>query len=150
MEAISVALCQTYLNATGQVLHHNIDKSVLVAGQTTPALGGGTVQAPMRLIVGDRATVEWQGQRFPVGALPRRPRGSGCASICALSTLTAMWWSSTPSSPVPPSSWTCSHVRRSGPTIRPPPWAMRPSPRPSAVLSAEHPSQLPDLQSAIP
>jgi S-adenosylmethionine synthetase len=69
MEAISVALCQTYLDATGQVLHHNIDKGLLVAGQTTPALGGGTVDAPMRLIVGDRATVEWQGQRFPVGAI---------------------------------------------------------------------------------
>ena len=75
MEAISVALCQTYLNATGQVLHHNIDKSVLVAGQTTPALGGGTVQAPMRLIVGDRATVEWQGQRFPVGAIAEATAG---------------------------------------------------------------------------
>jgi S-adenosylmethionine synthetase len=69
MEAISVALCRTYLDATGQVLHHNIDKGLLMAGQTTPALGGGTVQAPMRLIVGDRTTVEWQGQRFPVGAI---------------------------------------------------------------------------------
>ena len=67
MEAISVALCKTYLDATGHVLHHNIDKGLLVAGQTTPALGGGTVEAPMRLIVGDRATVEWQGQRFAVG-----------------------------------------------------------------------------------
>jgi S-adenosylmethionine synthetase len=69
MEAISVALCQTYLDAIGHVLHHNLDKGLLVAGQTTPALGGGTVEAPMRLIVGDRATVEWQGQRFPVGAI---------------------------------------------------------------------------------
>jgi S-adenosylmethionine synthetase len=69
MEAISVALCRSYLEATGQVLHHNIDKGLLVAGQTTPALGGGTVEAPMRLIVGDRATVEWQGQRFPVGEI---------------------------------------------------------------------------------
>jgi S-adenosylmethionine synthetase len=50
MEAISVALCRTYLDATGQVLHHNIDKGLLVAGQTTPALGGGMVDAPMRLI----------------------------------------------------------------------------------------------------
>lgn len=69
MEAISVALCRTYLDATGQVLHHNIDKGFLAAGQTTPALGGGTVETPMRLIVGDRATVEWQGQRFPVGEI---------------------------------------------------------------------------------
>ena len=32
MEAISVALCRTSLHATGQVLHHNIDKGLLVAG----------------------------------------------------------------------------------------------------------------------
>jgi S-adenosylmethionine synthetase len=69
MEAISVALCQTYLDGTGQVLHHNIDKGLLAAGRTTPALGGGTVDAPMRLIVGDRATVAWQGRHFPVGEI---------------------------------------------------------------------------------
>ena len=67
MEAISVALCQAYIKATGRVLHHNIDKSLLVAGQTAPALGGGTVQTPMRLIIGDRATTTWDGQRVPVG-----------------------------------------------------------------------------------
>jgi len=60
MEAISVALGRTYLDATRQVLHHNIDKGLLVASQTTPALGGGTVQAPMRLIVGNRATVKYR------------------------------------------------------------------------------------------
>lgn len=67
METISVALSQAYIEATGQVLHFNLDKALLVAGQTTPALGGGTVQAPMRLILGDRATLEWHGQRFAVG-----------------------------------------------------------------------------------
>jgi S-adenosylmethionine synthetase len=66
MEAISVALSQAYIAATGHVLHHNIDKALLVAGQTSPALGGGTVHAPMRLIVGDRATTVWDGQRLPV------------------------------------------------------------------------------------
>ena len=66
MESVSVALCREYLETAGRVLHHNIDKGLLVAGQTSPALGGGTVQAPMRLIVGDRATYEWAGQTIPV------------------------------------------------------------------------------------
>ena len=145
-----MALCQTYLNATGQVLHHNIDKSVLVAGQTTPALGGGTVQAPMRLIVGDRATVEWQGQRFPVGAIAEATARQWLREHLRFVDPDRHVVVQHALQPGSPSSWTCSHVRRSGPTIRPPPWAMRPSPRPSAVLSAEHPSQLPDLQSAIP
>lgn len=67
MEAISVALCQAYVEAAGQVLHHNLDKGLLVAGQTTPALGGGTVEVPMRLVIGDRATTQWNNHRIPVG-----------------------------------------------------------------------------------
>jgi S-adenosylmethionine synthetase len=44
-----VALCRTYLDTTGQVLHHNIDKGLLVAGQTTPGPGrwdGAGTHAP--------------------------------------------------------------------------------------------------------
>lgn len=66
MESISVALCRAYIDATGHVLHHNIDKGLLVAGQTTPALGGGTVEMPMRLVIGDRATMVWQEHHFAV------------------------------------------------------------------------------------
>ncbi len=69
MEAVSVRLSQVYLEVAGQVLHHNIDKGLLVAGQTTPALGGGRVDQPMRLIFGDRATTEWQGQSIPVAEI---------------------------------------------------------------------------------
>lgn len=66
MEAISVALTRTYLEVAGQVPHHNIDKGLLVAGQTTPKLGGGTVDAPMRLVVGDRATMAIDGKRIAI------------------------------------------------------------------------------------
>lgn len=66
MEAVSVALSQAYIEQAGRVLHHNIDKGLLVAGQTSPALGGGTIKAPMRLIFGDRATAQWNGHRIDV------------------------------------------------------------------------------------
>jgi S-adenosylmethionine synthetase len=69
MESVSVALCREYLEAAGRVLHHNVDKGLLVAGQTSPAVGGGTVEAPMRLIFGDRATGQWHGQKIPVGEI---------------------------------------------------------------------------------
>lgn len=69
MEAISLALCKEYLDRFGRVLHHNLDKGMLVAGQTSPAPGGGTVDAPMRLIFGDRATLECGGVRVPVGEI---------------------------------------------------------------------------------
>ncbi|MFQ5886469.1 MAG: methionine adenosyltransferase, partial [Anaerolineae bacterium] len=61
MEAISIALCREYRNTFGRILHHNIDKSLLVAGETLPKLGGGDVKKPMRLIFGDRAVYEFQG-----------------------------------------------------------------------------------------
>lgn len=67
MESISVALSRAYLDAAGRVLHHNVDKGLLVAGQTTPKLGGGTVTAPMRLVVGDRATAFIDGRPIAVG-----------------------------------------------------------------------------------
>ncbi len=69
MESISVELSREYLKSVGQVLHHNIDKGLLVAGQTTPKLGGGTVELPMRLVVGDRATSVFGNKVIPVGEI---------------------------------------------------------------------------------
>jgi S-adenosylmethionine synthetase len=69
MEAVSVELSRAYRDHFGKVLHHNIDKGLLVAGATTPALGGGRVDQPMRLIFGDRATYEYKGVRIPVGEI---------------------------------------------------------------------------------
>ncbi|MCA9014151.1 MAG: methionine adenosyltransferase [Planctomycetaceae bacterium] len=63
-ESISIDLSQAYFELAGRVLHHNIDKGLLVAGQTTPALGGGIVNEPMRLVIGDRATAEFDGYRI--------------------------------------------------------------------------------------
>ena len=68
-EAISGALCREYLAVFGRVLHHNIDKGMLVAGRSEPRLGGGRMLEPMRLVVGDRATAEYRGKRFDVGGI---------------------------------------------------------------------------------
>ena len=69
MEATSVKLCREYQDRFGRVLHHNIDKGLLVAGQTTPQLGGGSVVEPMRLIFGDRGTYEYGGVNIPIGEI---------------------------------------------------------------------------------
>jgi len=68
-EAVSVELSRAYRDRFGRILHHNIDKGLLVAGGATPALGGGRVDDPMRLILGDRATYEYKGVRLPVGEI---------------------------------------------------------------------------------
>ncbi|HXY36088.1 MAG TPA: methionine adenosyltransferase [Planctomycetaceae bacterium] len=69
MEATSIALCRAYREACGRVLHHNVDKGLLVAGQSSPRPGGGRIDAPMRLIFSDRATTEVGGKRVPVGEI---------------------------------------------------------------------------------
>jgi S-adenosylmethionine synthetase len=66
MESISVALCREYLDRFGTVLHHNIDKGLLVAGKVKRRFGGGRVVRPMTLIIGDRATFEVDGVKVPV------------------------------------------------------------------------------------
>jgi len=69
MEEVSIALCREYINTFGRVVHHNIDKGLLVAGKTSPRLGGGRVDEPMRLVFGDRAIYEINGKKVPVGEI---------------------------------------------------------------------------------
>ncbi|HLN83079.1 MAG TPA: methionine adenosyltransferase [Candidatus Binatia bacterium] len=57
MEQVSQALSQAYLKYYGRILHYNCDKGLLVAGQVERRLGGGRVIEPMRLVIGDRATL---------------------------------------------------------------------------------------------
>jgi S-adenosylmethionine synthetase len=56
MDKISVALSEEYLKRYGTILHHNIDKGLLVAGEVECKLGGGRVLKPMLIVFGDRAT----------------------------------------------------------------------------------------------
>lgn len=66
MEEISVSLSREYLSRFGRVLHHNTDKGLLVAGEVVHRFGGGSVIEPMRLVIGDRATFEFDGELVPV------------------------------------------------------------------------------------
>jgi S-adenosylmethionine synthetase len=66
MEEISRNLSKEYLKKAGRILHHNIDKGLLIAGQVERRLGGGKVLEPIRLVIGDRATVSLGGEKFQV------------------------------------------------------------------------------------
>jgi S-adenosylmethionine synthetase len=65
VEAFGVALAR-YLERFGAVLHFNVDKALLVGGESRPAFGGGTVVQPMQAILAGRATCEVQWVRVPV------------------------------------------------------------------------------------
>ncbi len=67
MDQVSVGLSRAYLDEFGAIMHHNADKSLLVAGEVECRFGGGVVNEPMLLIFGDRATFEVAGVSVPVG-----------------------------------------------------------------------------------
>jgi S-adenosylmethionine synthetase len=74
-EAVSLGLCDYYIKNFGAILHHNVDKGILVGGKSEPRFGGGTVIAPIYLLVAGRATelVPIRGKTIevPVGEIAR-------------------------------------------------------------------------------
>ncbi len=69
MNDVSVTLSRQYLKRYGTVLHHNIDKALLAAGEVRRRFGGGEVKRPMLMVFGDRATYEVDGDPVPVDEL---------------------------------------------------------------------------------
>lgn len=66
MNEVSVALSKEYIKRFGSVLHHNIDKGLLAAGEVRRNFGGGEVKRPMLMIFGDRATYDVDGDAVPI------------------------------------------------------------------------------------
>lgn len=66
VEAVAVALNRMYRERTGTILHYNVDKALLVAGQCAVAFGWGELTHPMTFYVGDRATFEADRIKLPV------------------------------------------------------------------------------------
>jgi S-adenosylmethionine synthetase len=52
---LSRNLCQIYQERCGEILHHNVDKALLIGGSAVPAFGGGAVLKPMDIILAGRA-----------------------------------------------------------------------------------------------
>ena len=55
-EAISRSLSRFYLDEFGRILHHNVDKVLIIAGKSAPQFGGGSILKPPSVVVGGRAT----------------------------------------------------------------------------------------------
>jgi S-adenosylmethionine synthetase len=66
MDRVSVELSKEYLSQFGRILHHNIDKAFLVAGDAEVRFGGGVIREPMKLVFGDRATYGLNGREVPI------------------------------------------------------------------------------------
>lgn len=65
-EQISIELCNYYLKEFGAIMHHNVDKALLIGGQSEPAYNGGKVIKPISLIIAGRATSLIKGKKIPI------------------------------------------------------------------------------------
>ena len=72
LDRVSVELSKEYIKKFGTIMHHNADKSLLVAGEVETRFGGGAVKEPMLLIFGDRATEEVGGTKIDVSGIAIR------------------------------------------------------------------------------
>ncbi|MBS7287596.1 MAG: methionine adenosyltransferase [Candidatus Freyarchaeota archaeon] len=57
-EAASVSLSKYYQEMFGGILHHNVDKALLVGGRAKVEFGGGEILEPITFILAGRATTE--------------------------------------------------------------------------------------------
>ncbi|WP_054841976.1 methionine adenosyltransferase [Vulcanisaeta distributa] len=72
-EAVSKALSNYYLEKYGVILHHNVDKVLVVGGQASPRFGGGDVIQPIYILVAGRVTTEVKTatgvEKVPIGTI---------------------------------------------------------------------------------
>ncbi|WP_236753534.1 methionine adenosyltransferase [Acidianus sp. HS-5] len=72
-EEASRKLSLYYLKRFGTILHHNLDKTLVVGGQAQPQFKGGEVIQPIYIIVAGRATTEVRTedgiQNVPIGTI---------------------------------------------------------------------------------
>ncbi len=68
-ESASRELSLHYLNKFGSVLHHNLDKGLLIAGKSKPQFGGGHIIEPISIIIAGRATSNVERQFIPVNEI---------------------------------------------------------------------------------
>jgi len=57
-EEISKSLSRYYLKKYGMILHHNVDKGLIVGGESEPKFGGGVLTKPIEMYIAGRAYYE--------------------------------------------------------------------------------------------
>ena len=66
-------MCKTNLENFGLILHHNLDKGLVVGGSSNPKFGGGDVLEPIYIIIAGRATTTVQVKEGIVEHVPIGP-----------------------------------------------------------------------------
>jgi S-adenosylmethionine synthetase len=65
-EAMSLSFSRHCRDHFGLILHHNVDKVLLVGGEARPVFGGGEVTKPMRIFISGRGSSIFGDTRVPI------------------------------------------------------------------------------------
>ena len=68
-EELSIALSEMYRKECGAIMHHNVDKALLIGGEAEPKYKGGKIIAPIEIYLTGRAIKELDGKKLPVEEL---------------------------------------------------------------------------------
>lgn len=66
---IGLTLSRYYIKKFGTILHYNVDKSLIAAGEAQTKFGGGIIKKPILIVLGDRATYRVGKEEIPVDKL---------------------------------------------------------------------------------
>ncbi len=66
VENASIELSKWYLDNFGIVLHHNVDKGLIVGGESKVEFGKGIITRPIEVIIAGRATSRFMNKKIPV------------------------------------------------------------------------------------
>ena len=60
MESVSTGLSNAYIDSTGKILHHNVDKGLIIGGSSAVSFGNGSITKPIEVILAGRAARSYQ------------------------------------------------------------------------------------------
>lgn len=72
VESTSIELSKEYVKEFGIILHHNVDKGLIIGGSSNVKFGGGEIKRNIEVIVTGRAAEEFQGKKIDVNGIAMR------------------------------------------------------------------------------
>ncbi|MEM0154655.1 MAG: methionine adenosyltransferase [Methanothrix sp.] len=69
MERVSTDLSNAYIDSTGKILHHNVDKGLIIGGSSDVSFGNGSITKPIEVILAGRAARSYQNINIDVDGI---------------------------------------------------------------------------------
>ncbi len=72
VERASIDLSKAYIEKFGSILHHNLDKGLIIGGNSYATFGKSKIIRPIEIILAGRATRSYEGKDIPVDEIVKK------------------------------------------------------------------------------